>query len=409
MNRIVVAILLGVVALAAGSVWAIGQFGGSSSPVVSEPRAPIVREPEIVAAIEPATPAVVQPNAAKPTPAKPTPAKPAVATSKVEPKVEPKADPAPAVAPEPAVTPPAVDTPATPSKPMSAIDKLKARAEKEIDKIKPATPATTPSTSLVPTTPTSPPAPAADPQAAPARLAVTPAPGPAEPTVNTQAVQAPAKPSANARIATPAGDTVQPAAVPGVTQAAAPVGLEAQFKSRRVTYNRPPAKLALNKPVDVSLVVNATADADAGKAALEGFKGEIVEREVDLSDTVSAQLTGAGFDITSQTVERQRLSGRTVNRWQWRVTPTETGEHTLMLEIFGYATGSLDAEPLDAYRDVIAVEVEQLDALVSWAKGVQPLFAVLAALAGIGSAIFAFLRFREEKKQTKAVVGKSAE
>jgi hypothetical protein len=77
-----------------------------------------------------------------------------------------------------------------------------------------------------------------------------------------------------------------------------------------------------------------------------------------------------------------------------------------MLEIFGYATGSLDAEPLDAYRDVIAVEVEQFDALVSWAKGVQPLFAVLAAMAGVGSAIFAFLRFREEKKQTKAVVGK---
>ena len=77
-----------------------------------------------------------------------------------------------------------------------------------------------------------------------------------------------------------------------------------------------------------------------------------------------------------------------------------------MLEIFGYATGSLDAEPLDAYRDVITVEVEQLDAIVSWAKGVQPLFAVLAALAGIGSAIFAFLRFREEKKQTKAGAAK---
>ena len=206
--------------------------------------------------------------------------------------------------------------------------------------------------------------------------------------------------------AQPADDNVQIASVPGVTQKAAPVGLEAQFKSRRVTYNRPPAKLALNKPVDVSLVVNATADENAGKEALEGFKGEIVEREVDLSDTVSAQLTGAGFDITSQTVERQRLSGRTVNRWQWRVTPTETGEHTLMLEIFGYATGSLDAEPLDAYRDVIAVEVEQLDQIVTWAKGVQPLFAVLAALAGIGSAIFAFLRFREEKKQTKAGAAK---
>ena len=158
--------------------------------------------------------------------------------------------------------------------------------------------------------------------------------------------------------------------------------------------------------MDVSLVVNATNDEAAGREALEGFKGEIVERDVELSDTVSAQLTGVGFDITSQTVERQRLSGKTVTRWQWRVTPTEPGQHTLILEIFGYATGSLDAEPLDAYRDVITVEVEQIDQLVSWARGVQPLFAVLAALAGIGSAVFAFLRFREEKKQAKAATRK---
>jgi hypothetical protein len=377
-------------------VWAIGQFGGSTNPVVSEPREPIVREPEIVAAIEPAA---VQPNTAKPAHAKPTPAKPATTTSNAEPKVDPKTDPASAAVTDPVVAPPAVETPVTPSKPVSPLDRLKARVEKEIDKVKSATPSTTPSTSLAPTT-----TPSGEPLATPATPAVTPVPAPAEPSVSTQAVQAPAKPSARV---TPAQDTVQPASVPSVTQTAAPVGLEAQFKSRRVTYNRPPQKLALNKPVDVSLVVNATADADAGKAALEGFKGEIVERDVDLSDTVSAQLTGAGFDITSQTVERQRLSGRTVNRWQWRVTPTETGEHTLMLEIFGYATGSLDAEPLDAYRDVIAVEVEQLDALVSWAKGVQPLFAVLAAMAGVGSAIFAFLRFREEKKQTKAGAGKS--
>ena len=394
MNRIVVAALLALVAIGAGSVWAIGQFGGSANPVVSEPREPIVREPEIAAAIEPAA---VQPNTAKPAHAKPTPAMPTTTTSKAEPTVDPMIDPAPAAVTDPFVAPPAVETPVTPSKPVSPLDKLKARVEKEIDKVKPATPSTTPSTSLAPPTP-----PSGEPLATPATPAVTPAP--AEPSVSTQAVQAPAKPSARA---TPAQDTVLPASVPGVTQTAAPVGLEAQFKSRRVTYNRPPQKLALNKPVDVSLVVNATADADAGKAALEGFKGEIIERDVDLSDTVSAQLTGAGFDITSQTVDRQRLSGRAVNRWQWRVTPTETGEHTLMLEIFGYATGSLDAEPLDAYRDVIAVEVEQFDALVSWAKGVQPLFAVLAAMAGVGSAIFAFLRFREEKKQTKAGAGKS--
>ncbi len=404
MNRIVIAVALGVLAVGAGGVWALGQFGGSSNPVISTPREPIVREPEIT--VTPAAePAPAQPTPAKPTPAKPS--KPAVNTPKTEPKVEPKSDPAPAT-PAPVVTP-APETPAQPqasTAPKNPLDALKSRVGKEIDKakdqLKPST--TNPATpnsldSPQPATPST--APAAEPQAAPA----TPA---AEPTATAQNAPAPVAPSAGARVASePSAQTAQPAAVPGVTQAPAPVGLEAQFKARRVTYNRPPEKLALNKPVDVSLVVNATADETAGKEALEGFKGEIVEREVELSDTVSAQLTGAGFDITSQTVERQRLSGRTVNRWQWRVTPTEPGEHTLMLEIFGYATGSLDAEPLDAYRDVIAVEVEQLDQLVSWAKGVQPLFAVLAALAGIGSAIFAFMRFREEKKQTKAMTTKS--
>jgi hypothetical protein len=259
-------------------------------------------------------------------------------------------------------------------------------------------------------TPTAPNEPAAEP------TAPQPASPPAVSFRSTLAEQGEPLPSAPAaaptNAVTPPPSTTAPAEQrvspqqAGVSQAAAPSGLETQFKARRVTYNRPPEKLALSKPVDVSLVVNATNDEAAGREALEGFKGEIVERDVELSDTVSAQLTGVGFDITSQTVERQRLSGKTVNRWQWRVTPTEPGQHTLILEIFGYATGSLDAEPLDAYRDVITVEVEQIDQLVSWARGVQPLFAVLAALAGIGSAVFAFLRFREEKKQAKAATRK---
>lgn len=406
MNRIVIAAALALVAIGAGSVWAIGQFGGSSNPVVSTPREPIVREPEIT--VTPAAePAPAQPAPAKPAPAKPS--KPVVTPPKAEPKVEPpKANPAPAT-PEPAVTPSTTpDTPAQPqanTTPKNPLDAVKSRVNKEIDKAKdqlkpPATNPSTPSTldSPQPATPSTAPATPADPQAAPSAQTTQPAtPAQTAPASQARVAPAPSKPSE---------PTVQTANAPGVTQTAPPVGLEAQFKSRRVTYNRPPEKLALNKPVDVSLVVNATADANAGKEALEGFKGEIVEREVELSDTVSAQLTGVGFDITSQTVERQRLSGRTVNRWQWRVTPTEVGEHTLMLEIFGYASGSLDAEPLDAYRDVITVEVEQLDQIVSWAKGVQPLFAVLAALAGIGSAIFAFLRFREEKKQTNAMTPK---
>ncbi len=334
MNRIVVAVLLGLIAVGAAIVWGIGQFGGTA-PVVSVAREPVVREPQVVVAQAGAPAAAVEAPQARSAPLPP---------------VTPEGEPAP-------------ETPAAETPQPKALDTFRSTLQGQEE---PAAQEAAP----------------ADPSAAPAAPEVQARVAAPEPRVSTQQA--------------------------GVSQAAAPSGIEAQFQSRRVTYNRPPEKLALSKPVDVSLVVNATDDEAAGREALEGFKGEIVERDVELSDTVSAQLTGVGFDITSQTVERQRLSGRTVNRWQWRVTPTEVGTHTLMLEIFGYATGSLDAEPLDAYRDVITVEVEQLDQLVTWAKGVQPLFAVLAALAGIGSAIFAFLRFREEKKQTKAA-GKKAE
>lgn len=320
--RIAIAIVLALIAVGAGAVWGIGQFGATST-VQSVARDPIVREPQIVAAAAPSTPAP-----------------PKSATQSAPPAAgEPPPPAAKPVAPE--ADPPPVNFRSTLSE-----------------------------------------------QGAPPVIEPAPAP-PSDPAPSPP----PALAEANQRVAP------QQASTP---QAATPSGLESQFKARRVTYNRPPEKLALSKPVDVSLVINATDDEAAGREALEGFKGEIVERDVELSDTVSAQLTGVGFDITSQTVERQRLSGRTVNRWQWRVTPTEPGQHTLILEIFGYATGSLDAEPLDAYRDVITVEVEQIDQLVTWARGVQPLFAVLAALAGIGSAIFAYLRLREEKKQTRA-------
>lgn len=397
-NAIVIG--LAIIAVLAAGVWGLGQFGGGLTGGVGEPQAPVVREPEIVVAEAPAQPAASNPQASlQSTPAAPAPTKPAAKPAPAPATASPTpANPAPTTttpATEPAAEPtpsaPGTTEPSTPAKPsltttLDGKDGLKLPALPSLPKL--------PGQQGVQTQ-LQPGAQAAVPQEAPV--------GPVQPEATVQ-------PQAQARVAPPAQpqarqvEPAEPRVMPqqaGVSVAPVPVGLEAQFKSRKVTYNRPPQKLALDKAVDVSLVINATENENAGQEALQGFPGTIVERDVELSDTVSAQLTGVGFDITSQTVERQRLSGKVINRWAWRVTPTETGEHTLILEIFGYASGSLDAEPLDAYRDVIVVEVQQFDQIVSWAKGVQPLFAVLAAMAGIGSAVFAFLRFREEKKQTK--------
>jgi hypothetical protein len=360
--RVFLVILLAVVALGAAGVWALGEYGHVFSGSQSAAREPLVIEPEIVAANDQAAPpAAATPNSA-----------PTLQSQPAAPAPAPAAPPPVAATPAPSAAPPAA-TDAAPAEPAPA-EAPPAEAQRRAnplrtEKLDSTGPALR---SIVP-------------QEAPAQAAPPPPPPAAEPTVTAQSE--------------PVYEPAQAAAAPA---AAASTGLQSQFKSRKVTYNRPPAKLALNKAIDVSLVINATDDADAGKEALQGFPGEVVERDVDLSDTVSAQLTGIGFDISTQTVERQKLSGRTINRWQWRVTPTETGTRTLILDIFGYESGSLDAEPLAAYRDEIVVEVQQLDQIITWAKGVQPVFAVLAALAGAASALFAFLRFREEKKKGKA-------
>jgi hypothetical protein len=321
--RIVVSILLGVVAVAAAVVWAIGQFGGGTA-VVSEPREPMVREPEMAALSAPATPATADPGNARKLPG----------------TVDAPA--APAGEPEQPAKPPVVSPFSTLNTPAPA-------------EAPPATPGEGP----VPL------APAGEQQAVPQN---SPAPAAAAASAN-----------------------------------AAPASLEAQFKSRRLTYNRPPAKLALDRAIDVALLIDTSRQTDAVDR-LQGLPGEIVERDVDLSDTVAAELLGAAFDIQLQTTStRQKLSSKLANEWRWRVTPKQKGTHTLTLNVYGYAVGSLDAEPLDSFRDEITVEVEAVDEIVTWARGVQPLFAVLAALAGIGSATFAFLRFREEKKQTKVM------
>jgi hypothetical protein len=326
--RIIVSVLLGLIAVAAGAVWALGEFGGSGGVAIATAE-PFVREAGVVSADGTVTPAPVDAPSARKLPAAPE-------TPGEEP-AEPPANPSP-----------------------SAISPFSTLND-----------GGTPPNQPAPTQP-----PTAD---------VPPPSAPAEAELRVAPQSAPAAATATA------------------------ASLESQYKSRRLTYNRPPAKLALDRAIDISLLIDTSRQTDAVDR-LKGLPGTVEERDVDLSDTVSAELLGAAFDIQLQTTStRQKLSPKLANEWRWRVTPKQKGTHTLTLNVYGYAVASLDAEPLDSYRDEITIEVEPVDELVGWARGVQPLFAVLAALAGIGSAIFAYLRFKEEKKQTSALTSKKSE
>lgn len=394
--RTAIVALLALVAIAAAGMWGLAQFGGPK-PMVAEEHVPVAKVAAKVATVPassaaPLAPAAQhEPGAAHPNISdtlktekpKPDVVKPDAATPGAADKVA-EAAPAPAPAVAPAAPAPAEARPSDP---------LKAAAKRMVEeKLKSVVPPTAPSAgSPAPAAPLAPgfaSPPSTVPDEPPPPVAVN-APPP---------VAAPAPPPV-ATPAPPAPDLVQTASAPAAP--AAPVSLADQFKTRKVAYNRPPSTLYLDRPIDISLVIDATAAADPA-AQLQGFPGQVVERDVSLSNSVSARLTGVGFDIVSQNpdADRQVLSASTPNRWQWRVTPTEPGAHTLMLDIFGYKTNSLDAEPLDAYRDQITVEVRQLDSVIRWAKSIQPVFAVIAAIAGLMSALIAVLRFRRDGKKS---------
>ena len=432
--RTAIVALLALVAIAAAGLWGLAQFG-SPKPMVAEERAPVAKadasagghagaSSDAVAPLAPVQhePGAAHPNAssdlktekpkadaAKTEAAKPDASK-KVVVAEATPAPKPSTAPGPAAAPPPPPPAPVTTPPPTAAASVAdakPTDPLKAAAKKMLEeKLKSVAPPTaaTSSTTLSPgfapapsAASAPPPAPAATPAPAPAAT-LAPAPGATPVTPAPDLVQTASAPKSAAAPA--ARSAAAPAAaVAAVAAAAAPGTLAEQFKTRKVAYNRPPATLFLDRPIDISLVIDATAAADPA-AQLQGFPGEVVKRDVDLSDTVSAQLTGVGFDIVTQTVDRQTLSSKLPNRWQWRVTPTEPGTHTLMLDIFGYKTNSLDAEPLDAYRDQITVQVRQLDSVIKWAKGIQPVFAVIAALAGLLSALIAALRFRRDGKKS---------
>lgn len=352
--RMVLVLLLAIVAVGAAGVWALGEYGGNLLGTKTELQEPIVREPELVAANDAVTPPTANSDPA-------LRSVPAPETASAEPSVQTQSAPAPAAEAKEAEKTESGATPAPP--PPNPV------APNTLD-----TPASTRSAAAPP--------PTAPPSALPPPAPAAPPPEASDPIVTAQSAPAAAS------------------AAPVTTAAAAAASVADEVKQRTLTYNRPPSKLALNRAFDVSLVINATDNPDAGKDALKGFPGTPTEATVEASDTVKAQLTSTGgFDIVSQTVEIQRLSGKIVNRWQWRVTPTETGTRTLILDVIGFDAGSNVGRPLDSFRDEIVVEVQQIDQVINWARGVQPLFAVLAALAGAMSALFAFLRFREERKR----------
>jgi hypothetical protein len=251
--------------------------------------------------------------------------------------------------------------------------------------------------SLAPTAPVQPMA---------AELPTPPAPPPAMPPAPPPAAmpqtagEAPTPPPADNPVVPTNTDPLPPA--PGTR---VPVtGLDpAEVAERPAAYNRP-TEMQLGKPVDISLVIDATGAGNPA-AGLEGFPGEIVEAPIPTTDRVVATLSGVNFDISAQTLDRQTLSPFEANRWQWRVTPTSEGPQTLILEVFAIPAATGEALPVRTYRDQITVSVEDTEKVFTLARTWQPVVALLAALVSLivgGVGLYGMVTKRRAAKAAEA-------
>ena len=189
------------------------------------------------------------------------------------------------------------------------------------------------------------------------------------------------------------GDSLLPGSAPmGIEGGARRSGpdLSAPFEDVAITYNRPQS-MPRDRSQSLSVIIDPSGVADA-IAILEGYPGDIVQSEVDLSAVVSANLSGPGFTIERLLPERQQLSLDAASRWEWAVTPMQSGVQRLTLELFAYPGGGDVASPVRAYRDDILVTVGVSQRALAFAQTAEPAVGLVAAFISMMFALVGFLR-----------------
>jgi hypothetical protein len=124
-----------------------------------------------------------------------------------------------------------------------------------------------------------------------------------------------------------------------------------------VAYNAP-KEMSLGELTTIQVVLSHKLAPEDLKALVEPA-GEKVSARIKVSDRMTAQLSGDGFDIHAVEPEMQAISMKDVTKWEWEVKPKKSGKHALHLTISVMLT--VDGQPtprvLESYHSDINVKV----------------------------------------------------
>lgn len=173
-----------------------------------------------------------------------------------------------------------------------------------------------------------------------------------------------------------------------IASSPAPAQVTPHLHTVPIAYETP-SSAKFGRPFDVTVAIDATGD-DSAADALPG-SGNVVEGSAQVSGQVMAALSGEMFDIEAVTPMTQTVSPLTENVWRWRVTPTQTGAHDLVVELF--ALDGNAALPVRTFRDKIEVQVSRVGQVIAVVDSVSPLAIVIGGIGSFLGGLFGVARF----------------
>lgn len=150
-----------------------------------------------------------------------------------------------------------------------------------------------------------------------------------------------------------------------------------------------PGAVKFGRPFDVTVAIDATGD-EAAADALPG-RGNVVEGTANVSTMVQAAVAGEAFKIEAVTPMKQTVSPFTENVFRWRVTPLETGQHDLTIELF--ALNENGAMPVRTFRGTVEVQVSRVGQAIAFASSISPLAMVIGGIGSLIGGLFGAARF----------------
>jgi hypothetical protein len=173
--------------------------------------------------------------------------------------------------------------------------------------------------------------------------------------------------------------------------------------------NLPKGKIFLDAPATMMVGEAREVEARVGiDAPLEALKGRApagarsISGVLAVSNTMSAELTGASFEIVAESPKLQSVAAGYPTVWRWKVRATEDGDRELEATLRALVTnGDPDGQFIDSFKASVKVSVKPLtwtESLKSVSEDVSAAQAIAVALVAMATALLGWLGFSRVKQ-----------